>query len=585
MDYEEKRLHALTSLNLLDTPPSESFDRITRMASQIFQLPIAAVSLTDNDRQWFKSKVGVDHDTIPRKKAPCAEVADLGELLVIEDFALDHRYCDSLLGVSGIRFYAGAPLTTKDGFCLGALCVLGTEPRKITQAESATLKDLASLVMAQVELQHAFGRIDPISGLPNRVQFNDDLADLMRDARDEERIAVALDLAQPHQMERLSAVMGSIACEQVTQDAARSLTTFLGRGVKVYHVSSTQFVFMAPSGVEAAHYQISLLKLLDSELVGAEIKYAVTPICAMATVTPPITSPADILRALSSAVQEIRASDESIGLFSPSHDLDYRRKFRLLNDFSAALDDNAQLRILFQPRVDLETGKMVSAEVLLRWRHPELGEISPGEFVPVIENSALAWPMTQWVLGTACRQLGAWRKQGIDIKLSVNFAASNMREDVVTEVLTCLASNHLPHQALEIELTESSLMQNSAQVLSKLDQLVENGISLAIDDFGTGYSSLSYLQRLPVDVVKIDRSFIKALGDGSREQKLVHSMIKLSHEMGYRVVAEGIEIPDAAEILRSMGCDEGQGYFFARPLEAATFEDFYAATLTAAKAA
>ncbi|PYE93232.1 hypothetical protein C8J35_1151 [Rhizobium sp. PP-F2F-G38] len=118
MEYEQKRLDALMSLNLLDTPASESFDRITRMASQIFQLPIAAVSLTDTDRQWFKSKVGVDHDTIPRKKAPCAEVADSCEFFVIEDFALDSRYCDSLLGVSGIRFYAGAPLVTREGYCL-----------------------------------------------------------------------------------------------------------------------------------------------------------------------------------------------------------------------------------------------------------------------------------------------------------------------------------------------------------------------------------------------------------------------------------------------------------------------------------
>lgn len=159
MDYEEKRLHALTSLNLLDTPPSESFDRITRMAAQIFQLPIAAVSLTDIDRQWFKSKVGVDHGAIPRTKAPCAQVADNCKLVVIEDFERDERYCDSLLGISGIRFYAGAPLTTRDGYTLGALCVLGTEPRKITEAESSALQDLASMVMSQIELQHPPARL------------------------------------------------------------------------------------------------------------------------------------------------------------------------------------------------------------------------------------------------------------------------------------------------------------------------------------------------------------------------------------------------------------------------------------------
>ncbi|MBW6425848.1 GGDEF and EAL domain-containing protein [Rhizobium sp. XQZ8] len=574
MDYEEKRLHALTSLNLLDTPPSESFDRITRMAAQIFQLPIAAVSLTDIDRQWFKSKVGVDHNAIPRTKAPCAQVADNCELVVIEDFERDERYCDSLLGVSGIRFYAGAPLTTREGYSLGALCVLGTEPRKITQAESTALQDLASMVMSQIELQHAFGRIDPVSGLPNRIQFTEDLADLGKDAPDEERVIVALDLAQPHEMERLSAVMGPAACEQIIQNAARSVQTILGRVTKVYHVSSAQFVFLVPSEFDAVSYRSSLLNLLESEIVGPELKYAVTPICAMTAFSPLSTSPGDCLRSVASAVQETRATEKSVGYFSDSHDLDFRRKFRLLNDFAAALRDTSQLRIVLQPRVDLVSGEIASAEVLLRWRHPELGEISPGEFIPVVENSALAWPMTCWVLQQACAKLGKWQSQGIEIKLSVNFAASNLKEDVLGQVLSATADGQVPCSSLEIELTETSLMHNSVEVLAKLDQLVEHGIGLAIDDFGTGYSSLSYLQRLPVNVVKIDRSFIQKLGDGAREQKLVHSMIKLSHDMGHRVVAEGIEVPEAADLLRAMGCNEGQGYHFARPLELAAFNGF-----------
>lgn len=578
--HEEKRLHALTSLNLLDTPASESFDRITRMASLIFQLPIAAVSLTDSDRQWFKSKIGVDHDTIPRRQAPCAQVAESAEFLVIEDFELDARYCDSLLGMNGIRFYAGAPLTTRDGYSLGALCVLGTQPRKITQAEATALQDLASMVMAQIELQHAFGRIDPVSGLANRLQFSDDLADLGRDAPTEERLAVAVELAQPHQMERLSAVLGPTACDQVVQDAARALKTFLGSNTPVYHVSSTQFVYLAPRGIEADHYKGQLLRLLKTEMVGPEIRYAVTPVCAITSFVPGASSPADCLRTLSSAVQETRDSNELIGAFSDSRDTEYRRKFRLLNDFPAALTDPEQLRIVLQPRVDLATGSIVSAEVLLRWQHPELGEVSPGEFVPVIENSALAWPMTRWVLDRAARQLSAWQARGQSLKLSVNFAASNLKEDLVDEVFAVLADHEVPYELLEIELTEGSLMQDSAQVLAKLDRLVECGIGLAIDDFGTGYSSLSYLQRLPVSVVKIDRSFIMALGDGSREQKLVHSMIKLSHEMGYRVVAEGIELAEAAELLRVMGCDEGQGYLFARPLELADFDRFIAGTAT-----
>lgn len=205
---EQQRLAALRELNLLDTPPSESFDRITRMASQLFNLPMAAVSLTDNDRQWFKSRVGLDHMQIPREKAPCSVCAGSGDVLVVPDLLADKEYRDSSLAASGIRFYAGAPLVTRDGFGLGAMCVVGTESREVTEREIAGLKDLAAMVMAQIELQHAFGRVDPLSGLLNRNQFVEDLEDLARDHPGEQRFAVLVDLVGVTQLTEALRVMG-----------------------------------------------------------------------------------------------------------------------------------------------------------------------------------------------------------------------------------------------------------------------------------------------------------------------------------------------------------------------------------------
>lgn len=197
---EEGRLDALRQLNLLDTSPSESFDRITRMASQIFGLPVAAVSLTDSDRQWFKSRVGITHMSIPRDRAPCARVAESTEIVLIPDLLADECYATSILAGQGVRFYAGAPLTTREGYGLGALCVLGTEPRNATPAEMSALNDLAQIVMSQIELQHAFGRIDPLSGLPNRTQFLDDLEDLGRNETGSRRLAVLIELARAEQL-------------------------------------------------------------------------------------------------------------------------------------------------------------------------------------------------------------------------------------------------------------------------------------------------------------------------------------------------------------------------------------------------
>lgn len=243
---EKARLDALRQLRLLDTPPSESFDRITRMASRIFDLPVAAVSLTDHDRQWFKSRVGVDHDHIPRDKAPCAQIAESTAPLVIEDFLLDPCYANSVLGRSGTRFYAGAPLITKDGFGLGALCVLGTEPRQATESEMAALVDLAAMVMTQIELQHAFGRIDPVSGLPTRTQCVEDLADLARDRPGEHRFAVVVDVARDNQIGRITRTMGGSRVDELIREASNALQAALGSDRTAYHVGTAQFAFLSP---------------------------------------------------------------------------------------------------------------------------------------------------------------------------------------------------------------------------------------------------------------------------------------------------------------------------------------------------
>ena len=570
---ELKRLEALRKLNLLDTPVSESFDRVTRMAAQIFNLPIAAVSLTDVDRQWFKSRVGIDHTMIPRGGAPCAQVAESTDLLVVPDLARDPLYCTSPLGLSGIRFYAGAPLVTREGYGLGALCVLGTEPRTATEAEMAALKDLASIVMSQIEMLHAFGRIEPSSGLPNRLQFLDDLADLALDTDVTERLVAVLDLGQPHHLERLATVMGPTAFDAAIAEAGRVLREFIGPKRTAYHVAPAQLAFIAPEGVDEDAYQQKLRDLLTGQALSPEIRYVATPVCGLTRFDPKTTRPEDCLRALFSAAQDVRSSNGLVGVYSARNDVCHQRRFRLLHDFSAALGDPNQLRLVFQPRIDFATGKMLSAETLLRWTHPELGEISPAEFIPVVESSPLVEPLTAWVLDASLRQIASWKRQGLVIPLSVNISASNLNDEAFADhILAALSRHGVEPGMLELELTESSIMQDASQAMLKLDRLIATGITLAIDDFGTGYSSLSYLQKLPASVVKIDRSFINALESTERERTLVHSMIKLSHDLGYRVVAEGIETMAIAEMLRDMGCDEGQGYLFCRPLGLKDFE-------------
>lgn len=570
--FEEERLSALQQLNLLDTPPSESFDRITRMASQIFNLPIAAVSLTDRDRQWFKSRVGVDHCSIPREKAPCGQVAESADVLVIPDFAQDACYADSLLGRSGIRFYAGAPLVTREGYGLGALCVLGTEPRAIVAPEMTALKDLAAMVMAQIELQHAFGRVDPLSGLPSRNQFLDDLADLAAEHPRETRLAVLVDLARPEQIAAYARVMGPDRVDDLVREAARELRRLVGSERRVYHTAATQFAFLATPDVRQDDYVRRLADGHRSARQRSMTGMLLTSAIGVSVFKPSEMAPQDVLRALYSAVQEARASPDLVSIYSSTADEAYKRRYRLLQDFGPALMADDQLRLVFQPRIDLPTGRCVGAEALLRWDHPVLGPVSPGEFVPVIEHSPHAQAMTAFVLDRALAQARAWQDDGQGLVMSVNISAANLHEAAFSaSVETALRRHGLAPEQLELEVTESAIMQDAEQARRQLDALAAAGIGLAIDDFGTGYSSLAYLQNIPAHVVKIDQSFVRKLGEGARESSLVRSMISLSHDLGYRVVAEGVETAAVAHQLTAMGCDEAQGYLFARPLEIGMF--------------
>lgn len=564
--HEAARLDALHRLELLDTPPSEAFDRITRMAAQLFNLPIAAVSLTDSDRQWFKSKVGVEHDTIPRLRAPCAEVADTAHVLVVPDLLENASFRASKLAADGIRFYAGAPLVTSDGFALGAMCVLGTEPRQVTEAERHALQDLATMVMAQIELQHALGRIDPTSGLPNRNQFIVDFNDMeLAEPAGDMRLAALVSLASPQELSDAQRVMGAGYLDEMVRDVVPQLR-LAGAG-KIYHVGSTQFAFFAPRGVTLETFRTQMQSWLDARASHGQARFITTTTVGIAPFTVGQTEGLDLLRNMHSAAHDGLAAERCVRVFSSEHDATLQRRFWLVNAFGAALESRDQLHLVYQPKVALKGGACAGVEALLRWSHPEAGAIAPGEFIPVIETTSLARATADWVLAAAMRQMAAWRLEGISLQVAVNVSAVNLEEpDFCDRVLKLLVRHGLSPSSLAIELTESALMRNPKVAQATLERLARAGVQLAIDDFGTGYSSLSYLQSLPANVVKIDQSFMRNLAHDERRRALVGTMIKLSHDLGHKVVAEGVETVEVEDFLRAAGCDEVQGYLHARPL-------------------
>jgi EAL domain-containing protein (putative c-di-GMP-specific phosphodiesterase class I) len=294
--------------------------------------------------------------------------------------------------------------------------------------------------------------------------------------------------------------------------------------------------------------------------------------------------PFDLLRDMYSAAHDAIEGAHRVRVFSAEQNAVFMRRFRVANEFGAALEDDSQLRLVFQPKIELATGRCIGAEALLRWRHPALGEVSPGEFIPVIEQTSLARAATRWVLERALRQLSSWQRAGLALQLAVNVSAVNLLEpDFCDHVLARLRAHGLAPGALAIEITESALMSNRTLAAATLEGLAAAGVQLAIDDFGTGYSSLAYLQSVPAKVLKIDQSFIRDVDTDERKRALAATMIKLAHDLGQLVVAEGVETAPVAQFLASAGCDQVQGYLYARPLAPQQFEEWLRAESTPAR--
>lgn len=513
---EEARLNALRDLHLLDTSPSDSFDRLTRLASKLLDAPVSTISLTDRDRQWFKSKVGVDITEIPREQAPCSYAIGDNEIFVVPDLQADARFVDSPLARAGIRFYAGAPLFTRQGYGLGTLCVVDDKVRDLDAEGHQVLRDLAGMVMSQIELSNTIGRSDAVTGLPNQHQMFEDLEDLGRHHAGETMTAVMFELVSRSQSGHGQRVLGGSFTEALVRGGATRLRQSLGNSTRLYHVGPTRLaVLVTPEfGGDPDIVTAGLADLLRAPIECEGIP--VTPTLAVGSCLFPLGElpPRDVYRRMLNAVEDAFLSDDGHADYSPAHDLKHARSFMLLNDFKAALEAPDQLRLHYQPRIDLASGTCIGVEALLRWTHPELGPIPPFEFIPDVEQTALAKPLTEWVARTALAQLSAWRAGGLELTMSINVSALNLDEpDFADRMLEIVRESGVAPDALEFEFTESAVARNGSRVVRQLEAIRAAGIVIAIDDFGSGYSNLSYLQNLPATVLKVDRSFCRRLGE------------------------------------------------------------------------
>lgn len=419
---------------------------------------------------------------------------------------------------------------------------------------------------------------DQLTRLPNRNLFRDRLELALTQARRRDR-ALAVLFVDIDRFKLVNDTYGHSEGDALIRGVAARLSGALRRSDTLSRVGGDEFMILLPDLGGAADAEAIAHKIIASleiplPLEHGDFRATVSIGIAMypedGETCETLMQHADIAMA-----QVKRAGKNDFRFFAPELNTTHQSRLSIENDLRVALE-RGQFELHYQPQVSLSRRRVVGVEALLRWNHPENGLIAPSIFVPIAEETGLIGEISHWVLQEACAQLAQWRARGHDqVKMSFNLAAKDFeRGDIVTSVTRCIAHHGLPPERITLEITEHMMMHDTPGVTAKVRQLREAGVGIAIDDFGTGYSALAYLQKLPISTLKIDRSFVKDLG-GLMTNPIISAIIGIARGFDLELVAEGVEHPQQAAMLRALGCDIMQGYYFARPVRAEDAEALF----------
>ena len=454
----------------------------------------------------------------------------------------------------------------------------------------AIVRDITERKSAEAEIYN-LAYYDELTALPNRELFSQSLERTIRQAqKDDQKFAVLfVDLDR---FKRINDTLGHSIGDQLLKDVADRLANCIRitDSVAHLHASGVQPIRLARLGGD--EFVIKLYGVDSEETVAAiatRIIGELTPPFSCAghqfVVTPSIgialypkdgkTGEELLMNADSAMYRAKNLGRNNFKFYSETMRTKSLHRLDLENMIRAAIDED-QFCLHFQPKVDAQTCRLVGAEALLRWLHPDRGAIDPADFIPIAEETGLIIPIGRWVLHEACRQVQRWSKTAVGaVPVSVNISSHQFRDGSLgQDVFEALAASGIDARLLELEITESVLLQDVENTLAELRSLKKSGISLSIDDFGTGYSSLSYLKRFPIDTIKIDRSFVKDLHRDADDAAICAAILAMSTQLGLRVVAEGVETRAQLDFLKSHGCHHIQGFLFGKPMSADDFSGF-----------
>jgi len=439
------------------------------------------------------------------------------------------------------------------------------------------LEDINHLISERKLLQQ-LATTDRLTNLPNRALWADHLNLALAASRripGSQVVVISLDI---NQFKMYNDTLGRDVGDILLRDVAGRLDSIIRESDSLARLGGDQFgVLLQPVNNARKATERVITQILDS--FDIPFTYQDKQLCISLTMGISCfpddgTSEDSLLTNAESAMQRARRNSLPYQYFDPRNDVSPEEQLRYSGQIRTALDNNEFL-LHYQPQVDIQTSRIIGAEALLRWEHPVEGTVMPHRIIPVAEQLGIITSITNWVLVTALRQCKQWSHDGITIPVSVNVSARSFQNPRLLEKIVCaLQEADVPGDFLEIEITEATLMQDLDHAADILNRLSESGVTIAIDDFGTGYSSLSYLKRLPIHTLKIDQSFIIDVAFDQQDVAIVRSIIDLGHNLGYKVVAEGVENSMAWDMLNQLGCDTAQGFHISKPLSERHFSSW-----------
>lgn len=583
---EDARLQSLAELQALDSAPDPTLDALTQGARLALGADGAFISLVAQDRQWMKSRSNVSLTETPRDIAFCSHTILQDGPLIVPDATADPRFKNNPLvtGAPWIRMYTGIPLRGPRGLPVGTLCVINNKPTQPTAQQVDTLASLASVAeellraqapaTLQLQLQRQIG-YDTLATVPRVLTLRDRIEQRRKEAEAEGAL-IQLVFIRLHRLSTMQAVLGPALYQRAMQTMLARISS-VAPHTELCQLTGDDLLLVSGSLASPLLGRALATVVADRLCDSINLDGVVTVFDGYVGVSQSqlCTSAEELITGAELAAQEAQQRKQQTPCyFNTVLKSAHGARQRIVTQLQGA-ETRDEMWMAYQPKVCPYTGKTDSVEALLRWTSPTLGPISPGEFIPLAEHSGQIVRLGRWLMRQACQEAGQWYRAGHDIRVAINVSALQLKQpDFADQIAVALIDAGLPPSMLELELTESALIDPQPQIRQMLAELRALGIQLALDDFGTGYSSLAQLRQLAFDTIKIDKSFVDNIDSDEKDAALFQAMVRMIHELGMKTTVEGVENTLQLEQVCAAGCHRVQGWLYSQALSLDELLDF-----------